>query len=393
MLFVGIDVAKSHHDVAVLDDSGLVVLRHLRILNNRQGFSTLHQFLIQLSADTKDDIRIALEATGHYHLNLLLFLQSNAYSAFAYNPFLIKEFARTLTLRKTKTDKADALTIAKKLATDLSPDLFKPDFNMQELKFLTRHGNRLTDTRSKLKTQYIRLLDILFPELAGFIGKTNLHHQYVYDLLTKYPSPAKLSRAHTNALVKLLHNHGNRLDIAQQLKALAKQSIGLSSPANAFELVQTISAIRLYDEQINAIDQEITQIMNSLDEAAIVTSITGISNRLGSVILAEVNNINNFHSPDQLLAFAGLEPSVYQSGQMSATGKMVKRGSTSFRWALFQAAEYASHWSPTIRQYRQKKLGEGKHYYVVMTHVAKKLVRIIYYLLKHHQYYDESKLI
>lgn len=151
--------------------------------------------------------------------------------------------------------------------------------------------------------------------------------------------------------------------------------------------------IRLYDEQINAIDQEIAQIMNSLDEAAIVTSITGISNRLGSVILAEINHINNFQSPDQLLAFAGLEPSVYQSGQMNATGKIVKRGSTSLRWALCQAAEYASHWSPTLRQYRQKKLDEGKHYYVVMTHVAKKLVRIIYYLLKHHQYYDESKLI
>ncbi|CCJ66336.1 Mobile element protein [Leuconostoc pseudomesenteroides 4882] len=78
---------------------------------------------------------------------------------------------------------------------------------------------------------------------------------------------------------------------------------------------------------------------------------------------------------------------------MNATGKIVKRGSTSLRWALCQAAEYASHWSPTLRQYRQKKLDEGKHYYVVMTHVAKKLVRIIYYLLKHHQYYDESKLI
>ncbi|MGQ4572694.1 hypothetical protein ACUIJP_00995 [Leuconostoc pseudomesenteroides] len=123
---------------------------------------------------------------------------------------------------------------------------------MQDLKFLTHHRNRLTDSRSKAEDAIHSIF--LFPELAGFIGKTNLHYQYVYDLLTKYPSPAKLSRAHTNALVKLLHNHGNRLDMAQQLKVLAKQSIGLSSPANALELVQTISVIRLYDEQINAID-------------------------------------------------------------------------------------------------------------------------------------------
>lgn len=393
MLFVGIDVAKSHHDVAILDDSGQVILRHLRILNNRQGFAKLHQSLVQLTADTNDDIRIAMEATGHYHLNLLLFLQANAYPAFAYNPFLIKEFARTLTLRKTKTDKADALTIAKKLATDLSPNRFKPAFNMQELKFLTRHRNRMTDHRSRLKVQYIRLLDILFPELAGFLGKTNLHHQYVYDLLTKYPSPVKLSRSHINVLVKILHNHGDRADTASQLKRLAKQSIGLSSPANELELIQTMAMIRLYSHQIETVDQEISQLMGELDEATIITSITGISNRLGSVILAEISNLNNFKSPDQLLAFAGLEPSVYQSGQINATGKILKRGSTSLRWALIQAAEYASRWSPALHQYRQKKLDEGKHYFVAMTHVAKKLVRIIYYLLKHHQCYDESKLI
>jgi transposase len=193
--------------------------------------------------------------------------------------------------------------------------------------------------------------------------------------------------------MKLLRNRGDRSDTAHRLKNLAKQSIGLSSPANELELVQTITIIRLYDDQIEMIDQEISQLMAGLDEATIIASITGISNRLGSVILAEISNLNNFKSPKQLLAFAGLEPSVYQSGQMNATGKMVKRGSTSLRWALFQAAEYASRWSPALRQYRQKKLDEGKHYFVVMTHVAKKLVRIIYYLLKHRQYYDESKLI
>lgn len=393
MFFVGIDVAKSHHDIAIIDDSGQVILRHIRIMNNRHGFNKLHQTLIQLSSDTNDDIRIAMEATGHYHLNLISFLQTNSYSAFAYNPFLIKEFSRTLTLRKTKTDKADALTIAKKLATDLAPNRFKPIFNRQELKFLTRHRNRLTANRSKIKGQYIRILDMLFPELASLLGKANLHNHYVYALLEKYPSPAKLSRAHTAVLLKLLQNRGNRSDTVHQLKVTAKQSIGLASPANELELIQTITMIRLYDKQIAVIDQKIEQLMSTLNEAAIITSITGISNRLGSVILSEINNFNNFNTPDQLLAFAGLEPAIYQSGQVNSNGKMVKRGSASLRWALFQAAEYASRWSPIFRQYRQKKINEGKHYFVAVTHVAKKLVRIIFYLIRHHQFYDESKLL
>ncbi|MDI6667664.1 transposase [Leuconostoc falkenbergense] len=228
---------------------------------------------------------------------------------------MIKEFAKTLTLRKTKTDKADALTIDNKLAPDLSPDRFKPAFNMQELKFLTRHRNRMTDNRSKLKTQYIRLLDILFPELAGFLGKTNLHNQYVYDLLTRYPSPAKLSRSHTSALMKLLRNRGDRSDTAHRLKKLAKQSIGLSSPANELELLQTIAMMRLYSDQIAVVDQEVSQLMAGLDEATIITSITGISNRLGSIILAEISNLNNFKSPDQLLAFAGLDPPFTNQGR------------------------------------------------------------------------------
>lgn len=181
--------------------------------------------------------------------------------------------------------------------------------------------------------------------------------------------------------------------MAHHLKTLAMRFIGLFSPDNELELIQILTMMRLYDKQIIVIDQEVSQLMAVLNEATILTSVTGISNRSGGVILAEGNNINNFHSPDQLLALTGLEPSVYQSEQMNATGKMVKSRSTAWRWMLFQATEYASCWLSTLRQYRQKKLDEGKHYYAVMTHVAKKLVRIIYYLLKHHHYYDEFKLL
>lgn len=392
MLFVGIDVAKSHHDVAILDHDGTIILRHLRIQNTRLGFELLINKLNDLTNKLHQPVRIAMESTGHYSTNIMMFMQSHGYATFLYNPFLIKEFVKSASLRKTKTDKADSLTIAKKLASDVTPEQFAISHEIQELKILSRYRSRLTTRRADLKTQYIRLLDISFPELASFFGNHNLHTQYIYDLLIRYSSPHQIAHTRIDVLTKMLHGQGNHLESAKQLKNLARQSIGLKSTANELELKQTLTMIKMFSTQIDTVDQQINQLMDSLEDARIMTSISGISNRIGSVILAEINNIRNFNSPEQLLAFAGLEPSIYQSGQLETTGKMVKRGSTALRWALYQAAEYASRWSPTIRAYRQKKLKKGKHFYVVMSHVAKKLVRIIYYLLKHQEYFDEIKL-
>lgn len=358
MIFVGIDVAKSHHDIAMIDDSGTIILQHLKIQNNFSGFATLQSKLNELAIG--QSIYIAMEATGHYSLNILMFLQSLGYPTIAYNPFLIKEFIKATSLRKTKTDRADAISIAKKLASDTAPEVFTISKEMQELKFLSRHRNRLTARRAELKGQYVRLLDISFPELVSIIGKNNLHAHYVSGLLIKYPSHTKLARCKITSLINIIHiKHGNQFEYSQKIKTLAKHSIGLESKANELELIQTINMIQLLSTQILEVDQEINRLMITMEDAHIITSIAGISNRLGSVILAEINNIHNFKSAEQLLAFAGLEPSIYQSGQVNATGKMVKRGSAALRWALIQAAEYATRWSPTMRAYLHKKRDEG----------------------------------
>ena len=123
-----------------------------------------------------------------------------------------------------------------------------------------------------------------------------------------------------------------------------------------------------------------------------ITTITGIGTRLGAIILAEIRNINNFKNAAQLQAFAGMEPSVYQSGQIDVQGRMVKRGSSYLRYALFLAAEAITRYSPHFKAYLAKKLAQGKHYYVAVSHVAKKLIRIIYFLLKNNVPYDETKL-
>lgn len=394
-LFVGIDVAKHKHDFSVIDSLGTIHVNHKQVKNSREGFTELQIILESLRKETNESsIQIALEDTGHYCFNIIRFLRSCGYPTFSYNPILIKEFSKVDSLRKTKTDKKDALTIAKKLLSDLNPSSHEVDPSYQELKFLTRHRSRTTEKRSHLKVQFVRLLDILFPELAPIVGKANLHSQYIYDMFKAYPSPKKISRSRDKTFFQVLTNHQGRQltsKVISQIKEAAKLTIGFSSASLELELLQIIETIELYTAQIVKIDEEIDRLMAKINSP--ITSITGIGNRLGSVILAEIRNIHNFNTPGQLLAFAGLEPSVFQSGQYNREGYMVKRGSTSLRWALIQAAKLAARFSPTFKAYLQKKLSEGKHYSVAITHVAKKLVRIIFHLLKNQLLFEEIKLL
>lgn len=384
MLYVGIDIAKNKHDLACINETGETVITNFRFVNSYQGFNDLKRQLKQLSPITQD-VQIALESTGHYNYNIVVFLRELGYNVFAYNPFIIKQFAKSQSLRKTKTDRKDALLIARKLRSDVTPEYYQTDKSMDELKELTRYQNRLIQSRSKCKNLYIRLLDIIFPELHRVVS--NLHNHFVYELLTKYPSAQKIARARFSSLLKI-----KRLtaDKAHQIQEIAKQTIGNASPALSLELVQLIESIKHYDKQINQVQEEINLLMTDLNSP--ITSITGIGNRLGAIILAEIKTIHNFKNPNQLQAFAGLDPAIYQSGQMDNTGHMVKRGSSYLRYALIQAAKLISIYSPHFKAYLKLKISQGKHYNVAVTLVAKKLIRIIYHLLKNNQTFDEAKL-
>ena len=215
----------------------------------------------------------------------------------------------------------------------------------------------------------------------------NVHNQFVYELLSNYPTPQKIKRAHFNSLLKI-----KRLtaDKAKQIQEAAHLTIGNSSLALQLEITQLIEMISIQTKQINKVQEQINTLMTEIDSP--ITSITGIGQRLGAIILAEIKNIHNFKTPGQLQAFAGLEPSIYQSGTLDVTGRMVKRGSSYLRYALIQAAKLLANYSPHFRAYIRLKISQGKHYNVAVSHVAKKLIRIIYYLLKTNQYFDESKL-
>ena len=384
MFYVGIDIAKNKHDLACINETGETVITNFRFANSCQGFHQLKLKLEQLSPITQD-VQIALESTGHYNYNIVTFLRDLGYNVFAYNPLIIKEFAKSQSLRKTKTDRKDALLIARKLRSDVTPERYQTDRVLDELKELTRYQNRLIQSRSRCKNLYIRLLDIIFPELHRIVN--NLYNQFIYDLLTNYPSPQRIARARFSSLLKI-----KRLtaDKAHQIQETAKQTIGNASPVLSLELVQLIESIKHYDKQINQVQEEINLLMIELNSP--ITSIPGIGSRLGAIILAEIKNIHNFKNPNQLQAFAGLDPAIYQSGQMDNTGHMVKRGSSYLRYALIQAAKLIAIYSPHFKAYLRLKIRQGKHYNVAVTHVAKKLIRVIYHLLKTNQLFDETKL-
>lgn len=379
MFYVGIDVASEKHDCCILNEKKKII-QSFSFLNSPVGFQSL---LSALSGIQPGEIKIGLEATGIYSENLSVFLRRKGFNVTTINPLLLKKHQCATTLRKTKTDKADAKGIALFIAEEgFQPDL-PVSYHIQELKSLTRARFSFVQDRSALKNKVKRLVVLLFPELLEQFS--DIFGASATALLKQYPSAEKLAACHTDALAALLRKSSRgRFGRAKAayLKQLAKCSIGNHSPARVMELKMLLARIDLLSEQIKDYDKQIKIIMDELDSP--VPTIPGIGYTLGATIIAEVGNISRFSSPAKLLAFAGLEPSIYQSGKfVPASGRMVKRGSPFLRWALLQAAGYVPNYSSTFALYREKKLSEGKSAAVARSHVAKKLVRTIHSLMTH----------
>ena len=379
MFYVGIDVASEKHDCCILNEKKKII-QSFSFLNSPVGFQSL---LSALSGIQPGEIKIGLEATGIYSENLSVFLRRKGFNVTTINPLLLKKHQCATTLRKTKTDKADAKGIALFIAEEgFQPDL-PVSYHIQELKSLTRARFSFVQDRSALKNKVKRLVVLLFPELLEQFS--DIFGASATALLKQYPSAEKLAACHTDALAALLRKSSRgRFGRAKAayLKQLAKCSIGNHSPARVMELKMLLARIDLLSEQIKDYDKQIKIIMDELDSP--VLTIPGIGYTLGATIIAEVGNISRFSSPAKLLAFAGLEPSIYQSGKfVPASGRMVKRGSPFLRWALLQAAGYVPNYSSTFALYREKKLSEGKSAAVARSHVAKKLVRTIHSLMTH----------
>ena len=387
MIYVGIDIAKDKHDCFITNSDGEVLFNVFAIPNNREGYNDLYQKISSLTSDFSV-IKVGLEATGHYNYNLLGFLIDKGLPTYVINPLHTNLYRKSLSLRQTKTDKVDARTIAFMLMSGVNlqscPDT---SYHNEELKPLTRYRFDKVKERAKLKTSVSRLVNILFPELEKLVP--SIHMASVYAMLSEFPCASKIASAHLTRLANLLETSSRGhygKETAITFRNAARVSVGSNMPAKSLELKHTIKLIQELDSEIEEIENEIKTIMDEINSP--ILSIPGINYRMGAMIIAEIGDFSRFDSPDKILAYAGMSPSTYQSGQLdSSYSHMEKRGSRYLRYALFNATKFVCHWDSTFAAYLAKKRAEGKHYNVAISHAAKKLVRVIYQLEKSKQAY------
>jgi transposase len=373
MIYIGIDISKYKHDCFICNDTGEVIVENLSFENTKKGFQ---QFLDLLKSYDSSNVHIGLEATGHYGLNLKLFLEKNNYSFMEFNPLLVKEFKKSLSLRRTKTDKVDATVICQKLMSVPYKPNSKLFYHKYSIKSLSRLRETLVKQRSKYMVRLTNILDIIFPEFKAFFN--NRFSTTSLYLLNKYGTAEKIANMRDFDTPNKLSKNSFTYAKFAKLKELAKNSIGESNEVFEIELQTILSLYNEIDYKINLIDKQISTIVKELNPPTL--SIPGIGELTTAVIISEFGDFDKFSNADKLLSFAGLEPGIYQSRTMFTNGKMVKRGSGYLRYSLMNIANVVIRYNPTFYDFYLKKRSEGKCHRVALSHVCKKLLRVIYKL-------------
>jgi transposase len=383
--YLGIDISKYKHNFCIINDAGQGVVEISSFENNKKGFQHL---LEQLKPYNKSDVHIAFEATGHYSLNLELFLIDQGYSFMKMNPLVIHQFLKARSLRRTKTDKADSLTIANYLIS--VP--YKPNsdllYNIYTLKSLCRSREQLIKERSKFAVLLTNELDKSFPEIKPFFG--NMISTTLLYILDKYKDVKHITLMKDyESLRKISQGKFSYIKFAK-LKELAKNTIGHFDENSNLLISTFVSLYNDFNDKIDPINKQISTIIKELNPRML--SIPGLGEISAASILSEYGDINNFSSPNKMLAFAGLEPSIIESGTLEYNGKMVKHGSGHLRYAVMNISMSILRYSPTFYDYYLKKRSEGKCHRVALSHVCKKLIRVIYTIEKSNTIFDPSLL-
>lgn len=378
MIYIGIDIAKNSHFASAVNSDGEVLVNPFPFENSREGFNL---FLSKIKSFQINNCLIGLESTGHYGDNLICFLFPKGFKIGLINP-IQTDSLRSSNIRKTKNDKIDTFLIAKCIQLGNYSLLQEKDINIIKLRTLCRFRFDIIKSQTTLKTQLTGCLDLLFPELAKFF-KGNLHLNTSYTLLSKYSSPKQISSVRIDTLTKLLSSASKghySYDEAVNLKNLAKESIGIDNPALEIQVQCIINQLTLLKKQICSMDTKIKEIMDSINST--ILTIPGISYTLGATILSEIGDIHRFSNPTKLLAYAGLDPSVRQSGNFSAmTTRISKRGSRYLRYAIHRASSLIIWNNDVFYEYYTTKRSKGKSHNNAVGHVSNKLVRVIFKLL------------
>ena len=383
--YVGIDISKYKHDFCIISNTGEVIVENSSFENNKKGFQSL---LEQLKPYDKSQVHIAFEATGHYSMNLELFLIDKEFSFMKINPLIIKQFLKTRSLRRTKTDKADALNIAEYLMS--VP--YKPNslllYHIYSLKSLCRTREQLIKERSKFAVLLTNELDKSFPELKPFFN--NIISSTLLFILDKYKNLSHIALMKDYDSIRCISRGKFTYAKFAKLKELAKNTVGYHDDNTDLLISTYVSLYNYFNDKIVPIDKQISTIIKELNPS--ILSIPGIGEISAASIISEYGDISCFSSPAKMLAFAGLEPSVNQSGTLESNGKMVKHGSGHLRYVLMNTSLTLLKFNPIFYDFYLKKRSEGKPHRVALSHVCKKLVRLIYTLETKHVDFDPSLL-
>ena len=387
--FVGIDVGKWNHHAAFLDSSGIHAAPDLAFTNTSEGFQLL---LSSLNSFDKTNTVIGLEATGHYWPALFSFLVDNFWTVKVINP-IQSDALRNINIRKTKTDRKDSALIADVLRFGRYTETVLPDEPILQLREISRCRTGLVESSGNLKRKILGILDRIFPEFASCFS--TIFGTAPTELLQEFADPEELANCDIEKLINLLEkeSRGRHSDLkAKELKTKAAQSIGIRMGLDAlkFELRLLLQQLDFIKKQVKDIDKFLKKLMKQNE---ILLSIPGISFVLGAAILGEIGDVKRFATPQQLQAFAGMDPSVTQSGNFTGThGKISKRGSPYLRRALYLAASAARRYDPVFKEHYDKLVARGKHPKQAMGAVATKLLRVIHAVLSSQKSYNPLKL-
>lgn len=397
--YVGVDVSKLKHTISIIDDKGEIIEKNFDINNTRQGFDELLNKLSVLMP--KNEVFIGMEATGHYMRCLARMLITNQYHVEILNPSLIVNFRNSIQVSQAKTDKLDALLIAKYMQYNAFAPSQVLSNNIERLRKLTHAKYFFMKDRTKCFNHLHRYLDETFPEIINFmktkedgtkksISKNLFEYESFRWLIYNYPSANKIASMRIESGEKLRKLSRGRISAVGfiRLKETAKNSIGYSTNEDEFIIKSLIEEVEIIDKKLTIIDNSIKEIM--LDINSPILSIPGIGLNLAATIISEIGDIHRFSSPEKLIKFAGLDVNIYQSGTVLKVGKIKKRGSKLLRYALTLSVQKLRIHSPIFANFYSKKIGEGKRVTVALIATARKLLRVIWKLMTYnHQFIAE----
>ena len=390
MYIVGIDIGKNHHEASIVSPEGKQIGRSLRFATTHKGADSLMSFIFKNIGNSP--CVFGMEATGHYWYPIYSFLKAKGYTICVINP-IQSDSLRKMYIRQTKNDSIDSFLIAEVIRFGQFGTTSMADENILAMRQLCRYRDSVISSRTEIKLRIGTIMEQIFPEYEKQFS--SLWVSTSMGILEKYLTPENIENAPIDELFEIIKDKShNRLTKAKaiSIKEAAADTFGIkiAQDAFSFQLKQLIDRMNFLDKQIEALDCQILEYYEKFD--CYLHTIPGIGMIAAATILAEIGDINRFKSSSALVAFAGIDPTVRQSGEFNSThNHMSKRGSPYLRHAIFLAATTCSFHNSPLNAYYKKKRDQGKHHLTATGAVARKLTTVIYAVLRDSKPYEPKK--